>query len=386
MTGVHQATTHQRGDDQRAIPAIGPMPGVIGMIAGEERCRRYGARIAGRRAWLVYDSLEMLPHLLAAMAVEVVVVDLVRWVPVEAAPVLREVRQRWPALRIVGVYEPSADALPELAELAWADRGLAFAADADERFDLLTRPVDAIAVAGVEAPTVCRLLLEHFLPLAPSGVRAAAIHLALAPSRRRHIPALAAIQGCSEDALERRFADGGLVPPAVVRRIAIAAEGIWQVAALRQPAEGVAGALGLGAGDSLGRMIKSVFGIGLKAARLMGADGARRAIAWAGLLALRDLAPCGGLPALARVRFAAGAPMRLAYDREGLIVAAKELGGGARLERAGGELWELAAQGLSLGAMVERLSDPAAGPSRRFAQEAVPALRWLLDHRLIVPV
>jgi hypothetical protein len=280
-------------------------PAVVGAVAGEERRRRCGERIARDYTWLPYDSLELLPHLLEGMAAAGVVVDLVRWTPIEAAPILRDLRQRWPALRIVGLYEPSAEVLPQLAQLAWSDRRLAFASDPDERLELLLQPVpDALAPI---APSACRFLLEHFLPLADdSGVRGAMIHLALAPSRRQSVPALAALQGWSEDGLERRFANAGLTTPAGVRRLAVAAEGLWQVSALKRPAEDVAGALGLGTADSLGRVIKGIFGFGLKAARLMGAEGAGRKLAWLGLFGLRDLARFGGLSAVARVRLAVG--------------------------------------------------------------------------------
>jgi len=383
MNGAKQASAHPRRGGESVVSPAASAPFVVGAIAGEERRRRYGERIAGGHTWLAYDSLELLPHLLAGVAVDAVVVDLVRWAPVEAAPVLRELRRRWPAVRIVGIYEPSADALPELAELAWSDRRLAFTCDADDRFDLLVQP--AAGAAEVEAPTACQLLLEHFLPLAGDGLRRVLIDLALAPSRRRSIPALAAVQGWSEDALERRFGDAGLVAPASVRRLAVAAEGVWQIATLQRQAEEVARALGLGTGDSLGRLIKGVFGFGFKAARLMGADGARRALTWVGLLALRSLAPFAGLPALASVRFTVVDGVQVVEDRGALIVTGEGRSVGSRLEGTGREVWELVVAGAPLGEMVGRLSSPAEGSARRFAREAVPTIRWLLRHRLIVP-
>jgi hypothetical protein len=384
MNGAKQASAHPRRGGEGVVSPAASAPFVVGAIAGEERRRRYGERIGGGRTWLAYDSLELLPHLLAGVAVDAVVVDLVRWAPVEAAPVLRELRSRWPALRIVGIYEPSADALLELAELALSDRRLAFTSDADDRFDLLVQP--ASGAAEVQAPTACQLLLEHFLPLAGDGLRSALIDLALTPSRRRSIPALAAVQGWSEDALERRFGDAGLVAPAAVRRLAVAAEGVWQVAALQHPAEDVARALGLGTGDSLGRVIKGVFGFGFKAARLMGAGGARRALTWVGLLALRSLAPFGGLPSLARVRFTVADGVRVVEDRDALIVTGEGRGAGSRLEGTGREVWELVVAGAPLGEIIGRLSIPAEGSARRFAREAVPTVRWLLRHELIMLV
>ena len=383
MTGPKHASAHRRLGMEDIVPRAATASFVIGAMAGEERRRRYGERIAGGRTWLAYDSLELLPHLLAGVAVEAVVVDLLRWVPVEAAPVLRELRRSWPSLRVIGVYEPSAEGLLELAELARADHRLAFACDADERFELLAGPATG---PEAESPKASKILLEQLVPLAGDGLRCPIIHLALAPSRRRSIPALAALQGWSEDALERRFGDAGLVAPAAVRRLAVAADGVWHVAALRRPAEDVARALGLGTGDSLGRVIKGVFGFGFKTARLMGADGARRALTWVGLLALRDLAPFGGLPSLASIRFVVADAAQVAQDRGAFVVAGQTRGASSRLEGAGKEVWELVAAGARLGVMVDHLSDPANGPPQRFAREAVPTIRWLLRHRLIVPI
>jgi hypothetical protein len=357
---------------------------VVGAVAGEERRQRYGGRISGGAIWVAYDSLELLPHLILGMAVEAVVVDLSRWTPVEAAPVLREMRRRRPELRVIGVYEPSAETLPEIADLACGDRRLAFACDADQRFELLAGPAP---LAAMESPTACQILLEQLLPLTNGALRAPIIHLALSPSRRQGIPALAAIQGWSEDALERRFGDAGLAAPAAVRRLAIAAEGLWHVAALRRPAEEVAPALGLGTGDSLGRVIKGVFGLGIKSARLAGQEGVRRALAWVGLLALRDLATVGGLPPLARVRFTVADAVQVAEDRGALIVSGFGRGTtSVRLEDAGCEVWGLMSRGESLGAILDRMAGPSAGSARRFAREAVPMIRWLLRHRIVTPV
>jgi hypothetical protein len=287
--------------------------------------------------------------------------------------VLRELRDRWPALRVVGLYGPFAESLPELARLARADRHLAFTSDADARLELLLRPVPEPLEAV--APTVCQSLLEQFLPLADDpGVRATLIELALAPSRGRGVRALAAARGWSEDALERRFAACGLASPAAVRRIAVAAEGLWQVAALRHSADDVARVLGLGTGDSLGRIIKGVFGFGLKPARLMGGEGAREAIAWAGLLAFRVLAKIGGVPRVARVRFEEGAPGAL-HGPGAIVIGARA----AELVR-----W-LVTTGLPLGVLVDRLSsDPDAG--RLLTSEVVPSIGRLLHHRRVVPI
>jgi hypothetical protein len=349
-----------------------PRPTIVGAVAGEERRRRFGERLAGDYTWLPYDSLELLPHLLEGVAVAGVVVDLVRWVPVEAAPVLRDLRGRWPALRVVGLYEPSAEALPELARLARVDRCLAFVSDADERLELLLRPVSG--ALGAIVPTVCQSLLDRFLPLVDDpGVRGTLIDLALAPSRRRGVPALAAAQGWSEDALERRFAAAGLAAPAAVRRLAAAAEGLWQVAALKRPADDVARALGLGTGDSLGRILKSVFGFGLKPARLMGGDGVREALAWTGLLALRQLAATGGVPQVARVRLEGIAPESL-QDVERFAAG----------ERAGELVRRLVTDRLPLGTLVDRLSaEPDAG--RFLASEVVPLIGRLLHHHVVAP-
>lgn len=355
-----------------AVRPAAPRITVVGAVAGEERRRRFGERLAGDYTWLPYDSLELLPHLLDGVAAAGVVVDLVRWTPVEAAPVLRELRSRWPALRVVGLYGPSAEALPELARLARADRGLAFVSDADERLELLLRPVSG-ALEAV-APTACQSLLERFLPLGDDlGVRCTLIDLALAPSRRRGVPALAAAQGWSEDALERRFAAAGLAAPAVVRRLAVAAEGLWQVAALRRPADDVARALGLGTGDTLGRILKGVFGFGLKPARLMGAEGAREAIAWTGLLALRQLARIGGVPQVARVRFDGVAPDAL-RDAAALVAG----------DRAGELVRWLVTDRIPLGALMDQLS--AEPDARRFlASEVVPSIGRLLHHHVVAP-
>ncbi len=341
-------------------------------MAGEERRRRFGERLAGEYTWLPYDSLELLPHLLDGMAAVGVVVDLVRWTPVEAAPVLREVRRRWPALRLVGLYGPSAEALPELARLARADRGLAFVSDADERLELLLRPVPAALVAV--AASACQPMLEQFLPLSDDrGVRSTLIDLALAPSRRRGVPALAAAHGWSEDALERRFAAAGLAAPAVVRRLAVATEGLWQVAALQRPADVVAHALGLGTGDTLGRILKGVFGFGLKPARLTGVAGAREAIAWTGLLALRQLARIGGVPEVSRVRFDGVAPDAL-RDAEALVPG----------DRARELVRWLVTDRLPLGTLVDRLSaEPDA--ERFLASDVVPSIGRLLHHHVVAP-
>jgi hypothetical protein len=384
MTEARHASAHSgRGVKDIGFPSASA-PYVVGAIAGEERRRRYGARIAAGQTWLAYDSLELLPHLLTGVPVEAVVVDLVRWRPVEASPVLRELRRGWPSLRVVGIYEPSADALPELADLAQSDRRLAFTCDADERFELLLRP--ASEAAAVEAPTACQLLLEHLLPLATDGLRRVLIDLALAPSRRRSIPALAAAQGWSEDGLERRFGDAGLMAPAAVRRLAVVAEGVWQVATPQRSAEEVARALGLGTADSLGRVIKDVFGLGFKSARLIGAEGARRALAWVGLLTLRSLAPFGGMPSLASVRLAVTGGVHLAEDRGALVVTGPGMGEVARLEGPAREVWELVAAGAPLGEVVNRMSIPAEGGAGRLAREVAPTLRWLLRRRLVVPL
>lgn len=381
MTGGRRIPAYARGD--HAAPSDGPGPIIVGAVAGEERRRRYGGRISGGATWVAYDSLELLPHLVLGVAVEAVVVDLLRWTPVEAASVLREMRRRRPGLRVIGVYEPSAESLPEIADLACGDRRLAFASDADERFELLAGPAPLTAM---ESPTACQILLEQLLPLANGVLRAPIIHLALAPSRRQGIPALAAIQGWSEDALERRFGDAGLAAPAAVRRLAIAAEGLWHVAALRRPAEEVARALGLGTGDSLGRVIKGVFGLGIKSARLAGQEGVRRALAWVGLLALRDLAAMGGLPALAGARFIRADTLQVTNDAEVLTVAHGGRASSVRLEDAGREMWELISRGETLGDIMEHMASPTAGAARRFAREAVPMIRWLLRHGLVTPV
>jgi hypothetical protein len=343
-------------------------PTVIGAVAGEERRRLYGERIGRHYTWLPYDSLEILPHVLEGVTASGVVVDLVHWTPVEVAPVLRALRHRWPALRIIGLYGPSAEALPEIARLARSDRHLAFTSNPDERLELLLRPVPE-ALAAI-TPTAGQSMLDHFLPLAAdAGVRHTLIHLALSPSRRQGVPVLAAMQGWSEDALERRFAAHGLSSPAMMRRLAVAAEGLWHVAALKRPGQDVALALGLGTGDSLGRVIKGIFGFGLKAARLMGAEGAQDALLWVGLLGLRDLAKFGGLPVAARVR------LKIVGDRPATLP----------LEDTRGPLWSLLAEGFPLGVVVDRLStEPDAG--RQSVAELVPFIRWLLHHSLVVPV
>src|SRR5438132_7501709 len=110
MRGARQAPAHGCCGVDVVSPASHERF-VIGASAGDERRRRYGERIAQGYTWLVYDTLDLLPHLLAGVDVEAVVVDLLRWAPVEAAPVLHELRRRWPGLRILGVYEPSAEAL-----------------------------------------------------------------------------------------------------------------------------------------------------------------------------------------------------------------------------------------------------------------------------------
>jgi hypothetical protein len=382
MTGGRRIPAYARGDD--AVPSNGPAPIIVGAVAGDERRRRYGGRIADGATWVVYDSLDLLPHLVLGVAVESVVVDLLRWTPLEAAPALREIRRRRPELRVIGVYEPSAETLPEIADLARGDRRLAFACDADQRFELLTGPAPA---ATMESPTACQPLLEQLLPLANGVLRAPIIHLALAPSRRQGIPTLAAMQGWSEDALERRFGEAGLVAPAAVRRIAIAAEGLWHAAGLRRPASEVARALGLGTGDSLGRMVKGVFGLGINSARFAGPEAVRHALAWVGLLALRDLAPLGGLPVLTRVRFAVADAVQVVEDRGALIVSGPGRGGtSVRLADAGGEVWDLLCRGESLGAIVARMAGSSAGSTRRFAEEALPMIRWLLRHRIVEPV
>jgi hypothetical protein len=348
-------------------------PTVVGAVAGEERRRQFGERLAGSYAWLPYNSLELLPHLLDGIAAAAVVVDLVRWTPVEAAPVLRELRDRWPALRIVGLYESFADALPELARLARANRYLGFASDADERLELLLQAVpDALKAVP---PTACQSLLEQFLPLAGDpGVRGTLIDLALAPSRRQGVPALAAAQGWSEDALERRFAAGGLAPPAVVRRLAVAAEGLWQIAVLDRSADDVAHAISLGTADSLGRIMKSVFGFGLKSARLMGGEGARDAIAWSGLLTLRELARLGGVPRVARVRLEGSVPEAL-----------RESDGYVAVQRAGKLVRWLVNDRLPLGVLVDRLSGES-DSGRCLASEVVPLIGRLLHRRQLAAV
>jgi hypothetical protein len=341
-------------------------PTVIVALAGDERRRRFGEHISRRCTWLPCDSLELLPHLVQGAAAASVLVDLVRWTSVEAAPVLRDLRQRWPALRIVGLYEPSAEALPELARLARSDRLLGFASDADARLDLLLRAVPDSLTAV--APTVAQFLLENFISFAEdTGVRGTLIHLALAPSRRQGVPALATVQGWSEDALERHFAAAGLASPAMIRRLAMAAEGLWQVSALQRPADVVAQALGLETADGLGRMINGTFGFGFKAARAMRAAGARHALRWVGLLGVRELARLGGLPVIVGIRFRATDGGKLEQNHASDLVRA------------------LVNDGAPLGAFVDRLAaEPEA--ARRLVAEAVPCIRRLLQHRLIEPV
>jgi hypothetical protein len=380
MTESRRVPSHAPGDAQAPE---GAAPVIVGVVAGRERLRRYGGRVANGATWFAYDSLELLPHLVSGVTVETVVVDLVRWTPVEAAPVLRELRRRRPELRVIGVYEPSTQVLSELADLALGDRRLAFACEADERFEMLAGPPP---LAGMESPTACQILLEQLLPLGGMGLRGPIVHLALAPSRRQSIPALAAVQGWSEDGLERRFGDAGLAAPAAVRRLAIAAEGLWHVAALRRPADEVARALGLGTGDSLGRMIKGVFGTGIKGARFVGVEGVRRALGWIGLLALRDLAPLGGLPGLASARLIRADTFQATTDGERLIVAGRGGATSLRLEDAGREVWERVSRGEPLGDIVERMTSSSAAAGRRFAREALPMIRWLLRHRLVTPI
>src|SRR5207245_10545598 len=78
MRGARQAPAHGcRGVD--VVSPAGHERFVIGAIAGDERRRRYGERIAQGYTWLVYDTLDLLPHLLAGVDVEAVVVDLLLW-------------------------------------------------------------------------------------------------------------------------------------------------------------------------------------------------------------------------------------------------------------------------------------------------------------------
>jgi hypothetical protein len=353
----------KRRPAEGAAPQNAHRATVIVAVAGEERRRRFGERISRRYAWLPCDSLDLLPHLVEGAAAASVLVDLARWTPIEAAPALRELRQRWPALRIVGLYEPSAEVLPELAQLARSDRLLGFVSDADARLDLLLQAVPDFLTAV--APTVAQFLLEHFIPLAEdTGVRGTLIHLALAPSRRQSVPALARVQGWSEDALERHFAAAGLASPAMIRRLAIAAEGLWQVAALQRAADVAARALGIETADGLGRMINGTFGFGFKAARAMRAAGARHALRWVGLLGLRELARLGGLPSVAGIRFRVtdGGELEQNY--------------GSDLVRA------LVNDGIPLGAVVDRLAE-GPGAAKRLVVEDVPFIRRLLQHRLI---
>ncbi len=360
-------------------------PLVVAALPRGPRRKLFSERLAGDYTLFVYDSLELIPHLLGGISAVAVVVDLSHWGPVEAAPVLKELRTRWPAIRLVCLYEPTAQALARCAELAGSDRKLAFACEADERLDFLVRP-QAGEPQVSEAPTAAMPLLRHLLPLTSAqGLDSTVIHLALSPSRRRGIPGLAALQGWSEDALERRCAEAGLAPPVALRRLTVAAEGLWQAGVLKLPGEQVAHALGLGTGDSVGRVVKAVFGYGIKAARLIGVEGVGKTYQWLGLMALRELAACGDLTAMVQVRFELSSRVRLAEEGYVLVVGSEADDLSVRLEGLAREAWDLMMAGAPLRTVVERLSD-ADDPAGRFRREVVPALRSLLLRGLIKPV
>ena len=185
---------------------------------------------------------------------------------------------------------------------------------------------------------------------------------------------MAGLLGWSEDALERRFADVGLSTPSAVRRLAVAAEGLWLIAAGQHAAEDVARALGLGGADSLGRVIKSVFGIGLKAARLMGPTGARRILTWTGLLAFRGVAGPTGLSSLKRARVSVSRRTVTQPAGEALCLH------GVTMDP---ETWALLTEGGPLEHIVDRLTDPVSGSPRRFTREIIPALFKLLRDGLL---
>jgi hypothetical protein len=330
--------------------------------------------------WLPYDTLELLPYLLSGIDAAAVIVDLQRWTPWETAPVLRRLRDQRPELTVIGIHDSAAEVPEGLAELACSDRRLAFACDADARLELLLRQ----AIGPSEEPTVCQILLDHFVPLGCDKVRSALIQMAVTPSVGRSIRAMSAALGWSEDALERRFADVGLSTPSSVRRLAVAAEGLWQVSARQHAAEDAARALGLGGADSLGRVIKSVFGMGLKAARLMGATGARRILIWTGLLALRDGASHLGLSSLRHSHVALARGTVAQCVGEMLVVQGASRNTDAPSVTVVPEVWKYLSGGGPLEHLVERLSDPFAGSLPRFTREIVPTLGKLLRHRLVI--
>jgi hypothetical protein len=78
--------------------------------------------------------------------------------------------------------------------------------------------------------------------------------------------------------------------------------------------------------------------------------------------------------------------VEVAREGEALIIGGGVRRRTVRLEGASDQVWELVAGGLTLGALVERLSGEADGGARRLAGEAVPLVRWLLSHRLIEPI
>jgi hypothetical protein len=359
-------------------------PLVVAALPPGPRRTQFNERLGGDYTLLVYDSLELIPHLLGGILPVAVVVDLSHWGPLEAAPVLRQLREVWPAIRLVCLYEPTALLLAKCAELAASHQRLAFACEVDERLDLLLRP-HAGEQQVSEIATAAAPLLRHLLPLAGAhGLESTVIHLALSPSRRHAIPGLAAWQGWSEDALERRCAEAGLAPPVALRRLAVAAEGLWQAAVLKLPRDQVAHALGLETGDSLGRVIKSVFGYGIKAARLMGVEGVEYAYQWLGLMALRELAAFGDLTAIAQVKLEPTDQVRLTEQGDALLVGSEDDEPSVRLEGLARRAWDLIILGSPLRTVVEGLSD-ADDPAGRFRREVVPTLRALLVGGLIKP-
>lgn len=354
-----------------ATPGIDARPAVLGAMAGGVRARLFGARVPSIYRWMPYDSLEILPYLLEAQpAVSAVVVDLVRWNPLKAAADLRVLRRQQADLRIVCLYEPGRDSLVQLKGLAELDLGLAFAVAPDARFELLLRPV-ALQRAG-EAPTVGRSLLDGLVPLATdAALEAALIQLSLVPSHGLTVPELARIAGCSVDGLERRLANADLGTPAAMRGLAADAEGLWQVAALNRSAQEAARAVGVGTADSLGRMLKRRWGFGLRMARLVGAAGARQALRWVGVLALREFTRRGGWPQAGRVRLA----------RRGAAEIGSVPGVHCQLDATARAIWEVVADGTSLEQLVDRCSE--AMPADQLPTGLAPAFRALLRRELL---
>jgi hypothetical protein len=208
-------------------------------------------------------------------AVGAVIIELGDETGRSVAPMVVELTARAPSVPIVLYDILNRPAIDRLREILVPGLGIEFVLRDAEPLGTTVRR----ALSAALPPTMAPILIERFLPLAPTSLHVFLAVAALKAPSGRSLENLAHWSGVTRRTLARRLAAAGWQPPSVVLQTFRALDAVWLMTVCGRTARRVRELRDLGSPSSVGRLLRRYLGMAPLELRDAGGFGAALDIA-----------------------------------------------------------------------------------------------------------